>query len=375
MRILVGYNYFPHPVDVKNRVESRLARLKSYGFNVDSFPLNPSPPEHAFSWSELDALWRRGDRGLLRLYEALASRLESYDVFLNINGINLHPDMVSQLPAVTVYSCFDDPESSEILSKPVAAAYDVAMVGNIACLDSYREWGVQHVHWWPIGFQGYDCDPSLTREKILSGERDIPVTLLCERLSTWRNRRIETFVESFPSGAYYGRGWPTGFLSEGERVPIYQRTRIGPNFHNSTGPVNSRTFVLPANGVMQLCDNKHYLGGIFEVGKEVVGFDSVEEAIDLCRYYLTHDLERREIAAAGWERAHRDYNEQAVFKRLIDAVAPLVSGISTPKKSEAVITICRQQRSQTRFSRYVYKLSQFYLMGRSMVLNQLRRIL
>lgn len=40
---------------------------------------------------------------------------------------------------------------------------------------------------------------------------------------------------------------------------------------------------------MQICDNKSHLHMIFEVGKEAVGFDNVDEAIDLTRYYLAYD--------------------------------------------------------------------------------------
>ncbi len=49
----------------------------------------------------------------------------------------------------------------------------------------------------------------------------------------------------------------------------------------------------------------------------------MEEAIELCRHYLAHDDERRAIAAAGWERATRDYNERAVFKLMLGYVEEL----------------------------------------------------
>jgi hypothetical protein len=66
--------------------------------------------------------------------------------------------------------------------------------------------------------------------------------------------------------------------------------------------------------VLQICDNKSHLAKLYEINKEAVGFDTIAEAIELCRYYLEHDRERREIAAAGWKRAIRDYNETATFQ-------------------------------------------------------------
>jgi hypothetical protein len=58
------------------------------------------------------------------------------------------------------------------------------------------------------------------------------------------------------------------------------------------------------------------------LGKEVIGYDSMDEAIELTRYYLDREEERREIAVAGWRRTLRDYNEVASFdfiRRAVDA--------------------------------------------------------
>jgi hypothetical protein len=286
------------------------------------------------------------------MYENLAITLESYDVFLNYNGINVHPDFVARLPTYNVYSCFDDPESSEDLSRPVAAAYNLAMVGNIAEVETYRRWGVKQVRWWPLGFRFSDFDPNLTKEQILTGRRDVDVALLCERRTHYRRQRVEQFALAFPQGAYYGLGWPRGFLPESMRVPLLQRTKIGINIHNSTGPINFRTYYLPANGALQICDNKAHLQEIYELGKEVVGYDTIEEAIELCRYYLEHDEERRCLAAAGWERAVRDYGEIPCFRRLVDVVAEL-DGRRKISRAEAPLDF-REYAEKTRWRRVLY---------------------
>jgi len=320
MKILVGYSSYPYVFDISLWNEAWLARLRDAGFDVEGVCLTLSPPGPRLSWEELDGKWRRRDPELLAFYETLLRRLEGIDVFLNYNGINLHPRFVEQLSCVTVYSCADDPESSETLSKPVAASYDLCLVGNAAAVDLYRSWGVKNVSFWPLGFRNEDYNPGLDIESILHSHRQHPLTLLCERTSPWRKERLDKFSAAFPQGIYLGPGWPAGFLPEAERVPLLQNSRIGINFHNSTGPINFRTYYLPANGVMQICDNRSFLAQIFELGREVVGFDNVQEAIDACQYYLNHDDERRIIAAAGWKRATQDYSEIAVFNRLISAV-------------------------------------------------------
>jgi len=345
MRILYGFSWYRDALDQGEVMGGLMARLRAAGIDIEAETLTIDPPGPPLQWPELDRAWRRGDRRLMLAYERLARRLEGFDVLVNGAGINLHPEFIRQLPAFTVYACFDDPESSAVLSRPVAAAYDLSLVGNIAELDTYRSWGVRHVRHWPLGFKAHDWDPTLTRERILDGARDNDVCLLCERWSNWRQERLDRFSAAFPQGVYRGAHWPLGWLPDGERVPLYQRTRIGPNFHNSTGPINIRTFALPANGVMQLCDNKSHLGQLFELGKEVVGFDTVDEAIDLCRYYLAHERERREIAAAGFARSVRDYNEVAVFRRIERHVREVSDPpVRRPDPGLAAIVVARVNR-------------------------------
>lgn len=330
MKVLIGYSWGPGPVDGRTEYEGWISRLRIAGYEVDGFCLTLNPPAWTLTWTELNWLWRTADKSLMTLYERLASACERYDIFLNYSGINVHPEFVCQLPTFNVFSCFDDPESSEELSKPAASAYDLALVGNAAEVETYRSWGVKDPHWWPLGFRATDFDPRLQADDILKSDRDIDLTLLCERKTAYRRSRLDRVVRAFPQGRFHGHGWPAGFLPERERVPLLQRTKIGMNLHNTTGPINFRTYYLPANGVLQLCDNKSHLGRIYEVGREVVGFDSIDEGIDLCRYYLAHDQERREIAGRGWERATRDYNEVSCFGRLFSEVQDAIKSPQAP---------------------------------------------
>jgi len=349
VKVLHAYPYFRSAgSDVEQVSLETIRRARQGGYDVEGFCLTLNPPGPHLTFREMDARWRRGDRELLSMYERLEARLEGCDVLLNGAGINLHPEFVGRLGVFTVFQCFDDPESSAILSRPVAAAYDLCLVGNVAEVDTYRSWGVKHAEWVPMGMLPGSYDPAIREEDILEGRRDIDLLMLIARLSPPRRTRMEKMAEAFPDGHFYGRGWPRGFLPAGDELSTLRRAKIGPNFHNSTGPINLRLFQLPANGVMQICDNKGHLGAVYEVGKEVVGFDTVEECVDLCRYYLAHDRERREIAAAGWRRAMRDYNEVAAFAwrmRIIEAYLPR-------REAHPVETaIAERQRKSTRWRR------------------------
>ncbi len=337
LKVLYGYSWFSSEAygNVKEMTLAYFSRLNESGFNVEGFCLTLNPPGPAISFKELDKKWRRGDKLLLQMYENLERALVGKDVFINGPGINLHPEFVEQLPVFTVFQCFDDPENSENLSKPVASAYDLCLVGNIAEIDTYRSWGVRNAEWSPMGLQPTIYNHSLTREDILSGKRDIDFFMLMDRMSPWRKERLEKLNSAFPDAHFYGRGWPRGYLPNDMELEYLQRAKIGPNLHNTTGPINYRTFYLPANGVMQICDNKKHLGKIFELGKEVVGFDTIDECIELCRYYLSHDEERRLIAANGWKKVITDYNEIAVFKRILSNIQTYICGYKERRSPKA----------------------------------------
>jgi spore maturation protein CgeB len=319
MKVLLAHGYNDAYPDYA-RLQGWLDRLRAAGFMIDDFYTGMQVRGMRLPFAELDHLWRTRDRTLLETYDRLAQRSEAYDVLVNFGGVNLHPDFLGMLNTVNVFRFSDDPESSKQFSKPVAGGHDVCAVANIAEVDTYRGWGVKHAYWVPNGFWHDEYDPAKTEDEVLSQRRDVDMTMLGERTSTYRRRDVDRYSLAFPQGIFRGRGWPEGFLPESEKIPLLQRTKIGFNKHNSTGPINYRTFYLPANGVMQICDNKQFLGQIFELGREVVGYETIDEAIDLTRYYLAHADEREAIARAGYRRAVREYNEIECHRMLLATV-------------------------------------------------------
>lgn len=327
LKILYGYSWFKSDAygNVRDLNLAYIRQLNVAGFDVEGFCLTLDPPGPCLTYKSLDRRWRWGERTLLGMYERLEHALNGKHVLINGPGINLHPEFVAKLPVFTVFQCFDDPENSKNLSRPVAASYDLCLVGNIAELENYRRWGVKNAAWTPMGIWPEFINPHVTYDSIISGERDIELFLMMDRLFPYRRMRLDKLANAFPNAHFFGRGWPLGYLPSRLQLDYLQRAKIGPNIHNSTGPINARTFYLPANGVLQICDNKSHLGKIFELGQEVIGFDSIEECIDLCRYYLAHDEERRRIAAKGWLKAITQYNDIAVFQRSVDIISTNLS--------------------------------------------------
>lgn len=335
--------YPAHSATRISNEEGIVSRLRELGYDIASFGIPCK--DGWWPFPTLDQKYRNHEPELVAIYEKLAERASDRNVLISSGGAMLHPDFIKSLPTYNVFICADDPESSEILSKPVAPSFDYCFVTNIACLDDYLSWGCRNVSWLFHAIRPGNYNPDLTEEEIAARLRDIDITLFCERVYgvSDRAQRIETLVREFPQTLVRGKGWPSGYVSNEEMFAYYERTKIGWNLHNSIGPTNTRLFTLPAFGVMQICDNKSNLNKIFQLDKEVVGFDTLQECIDKTRYYLAHDNERLEIAIKGWKRVRTDYTEHKQWEYLIqsislDCLRKLKKDIPTPTIEPPVIT-------------------------------------
>ena len=70
---------------------------------------------------------------------------------------------------------------------------------------------------------------------------------------------------------------------------------------------------------MQICDNKCRLGHIFQLDKEIIGYDYIDEAVDKIKYYLDkeHEQERFEIAWNGYQRYLSDYTPEKIWQKIL----------------------------------------------------------
>ena len=79
-------------------------------------------------------------------------------------------------------------------------------------------------------------------------------------------------------------------------------------------------YELASNGVMQVCDNKLWMSRVFEDGKEIVCYETIDEAIEKIEYYLKNEKERIEIAKAAYLRSQNEYAYLHVMEKTLDYI-------------------------------------------------------
>lgn len=313
---------YPAHSPARVREETAFAQSLTRSSGDDIRAVGVTCPDGWWDFPRLDAAWRARDAGLLRAYDQLGREIDGADIVLASGGAMLHPGFLAQVRATTVLVCGDDPENSARLARPVAPHYDVAFTTNVACVDDYRRWGCRHADWIFAPLRAPDLAAAGPWPDVIERPRDVDVVMFCERVFGLSDRaqRVERLVAAVPTAFVAGRGWPRGFVDDATMRSVFARSRIGWNLHHSIGPCNVRLTQLPAYGVLQICDNRGPLGQVFELGEEVVGFDTIAECIDATRYYLAHDDERRRIAARGCRRVREDYTEARWWQRITAAV-------------------------------------------------------
>lgn len=110
------------------------------------------------------------------------------------------------------------------------------------------------------------------------------------------------------------------FLANHDKANAIQNAKIVLNtvFPTEIEGVNARTFEYAGAGGFQLMEYKKALPDLFEIGKEVVTYKTIDEMIAKIDYYLQNDTERSEIALAGKIRAWKDHDYQKRLTRLIN---------------------------------------------------------
>jgi len=115
---------------------------------------------------------------------------------------------------------------------------------------------------------------------------------------------------------YVGQAWGR------EMYQVLRNSKITLNHHGDVAPYanNCRLYEATGIGTLLITDWKRNLHDLLEHGKEVIGYQSPEECIELIDYYLEHDGERETIAYDGQQRTLREHTYYQRMQEMTDII-------------------------------------------------------
>lgn len=112
---------------------------------------------------------------------------------------------------------------------------------------------------------------------------------------------------------HYGEVWGLDMYRTlaRSRITLNRHINVAENYAN-----NMRLYEATGMGALLITDKKDNLQNIFEIGKEVVAYGNVDEAIELINHFRSHPQEARNIALAGQERTLGEHTYRHRIKQL-----------------------------------------------------------
>lgn len=254
----------------------------------------------------VESLRRRSNLGLLQR----AARLRP-DLILVIATEGLRPGSLAQLRVDSPTPCFciypDSPHNLDSERIHCLPLFDRVFTSSPAWVDAFSKFGARDVHYLPFA-----ADPELHKPAEASPTHDLVF------VGNWRREREEVLSEltNFNLRIWGTSYWKTR-TAKGSPLrkryggrPLYGQdlaqvvasSKILLNLYDVQtwpGP-NMRTFELPACRAFTLAKRTEPTLEIFTEGVTIECFDSIDEARDKIRFYLTHDDARLRISEAAY---------------------------------------------------------------------------
>ncbi len=266
-------------------LERALARLS----NLKSVYVNQYP-------DLLDALRLAPGRVRGSLYRTLLRRslrldraADRFDLALVVEPTSLVL-VPSEFAAATAYYAIDSHRNfRRHIREDRVAEYDVVFVAQKDFIPRYRSAGCRRVHWLPLAH-----DPAIHRKLDVPKRRNLVFVG-----NPWPGTERGRVVERMQASA--GMEVHSAYLHDMARIQSEAKIVFNRSLSQD---VNMRVFEALGCGSLLLTDRcENGFEELFQPGRDLVVYSSVEEAIELARQYLDAEEGRETIARQGHERA------------------------------------------------------------------------
>lgn len=142
-----------------------------------------------------------------------------------------------------------------------------------------------------------------------------------------RMRTLNTLAQRFPVDLYTRSDSSSlrnvrvhgGVATLTEMPKIFHLSKI--NLNMTIKPIQEglplRIFDILGCGGFCMTNYQPELPEYFEIGTDLEAYSSLEELVDKCQYYLTHEEARQQIARSGWQKVREKHNYMQRIKEMI----------------------------------------------------------
>lgn len=291
-----------------NNEFAQKAWLKEHGFNVKESQWKPILRKGIIPWYIKTKTW---------LLETLACQIEYYrpDVLINHDMVMIPPDFLRRVKG-NIGHLIGQHAATCLPRNWDYRCYDLLISSFPPTVDFFKRTGVTSK------LQRLCFEPKIL-ELVSARERIYPVACVSSfyPIHSSRTDLIESLCKSIEE-MHIWTSDTDGLSSDSpmrkciqgpafglKMYEVLAASKITINHHGNIPPFanNYRLFEATGMGALLITDYKDNLKDMFDVENEIVTYRSIDECVEMVKYYLSHEAERAKIAKSGQERTLRDH--------------------------------------------------------------------
>lgn len=198
----------------------------------------------------------------------------------------------------------------------LAPGIDLTLQSTSDYCSRYLAEGFQALY-WPMG-----SDPEIFKPLPVQKVYDV-----CFVGSNYgiRAKIVNAIQKSGVKVETFGNGWPNGLIDSKKTAEVFAQSKIilGVGtiaYNDDILTLKLRDFDGPISGTFYLTHRNPDLEELYEEGKEIELYSSIDECVKKINYYLQHSEEREAIAKAGRNRALKDHTWEKRFEKLFEVI-------------------------------------------------------
>jgi hypothetical protein len=252
------------------------------------------------------------------------SRFEPNLLVCNAGGLALraaHADRLRRR-AFLLGVALSDPDVFEVTTRHIAREFDAFLTNHEPCVPLYQALGASSAA-MPIGTNPDYFHPAPPRPEMRCD------VLMLGGAHPDRVEPVKALLANFETHVYGERWEGHGIASRGlifgdDVLAALNSARLSVIFNRTTGGhavVKTGLFDFTAAGALVATNHSPATARCFRFGREVLGFSSTGDLLDVVRHTLRHRGESERVRLAGRRRTLRDHTWRAIWPRVLARVA------------------------------------------------------